>query len=72
MKQQGKCMFFDHQRGFGFIRPTTGEDIFVHCSECPHRALNVGDLVDFEVATHRGKPAARNVNVLVPQAASTA
>ena len=70
MKQQGKCMFFDHQRGYGFIRPANGEDIFVHVSECAgRRELNVGDLVDFEIASHRGKPAARNVSVLVPEAA---
>jgi CspA family cold shock protein len=69
--KQGKCVFFDQQRGYGFIRPATnGEDIFVHVSECEgRRELNVGDLVDFEIATHRGKPAARNVSVLVPQAA---
>lgn len=71
MKQQGKCVFFEKQRGYGFIRPATNaEDIFVHISECEaRRELNVGDLVEFDLATHRGKPAARNASVLVPQAA---
>lgn len=66
MKLQGKCVFFDLQRGFGFLRPTSGEDVFVHVSECPdRRELNVGDLVDFEIASHRGKAVARNVGILV-------
>jgi CspA family cold shock protein len=71
MKQQGKCNFFNRERGFGFIRPTSGEDVFVHISECDgRRELNVGDLVEFELASHRGKPCARSVSVLVGTAAS--
>ena len=70
MKQQGKCIFFDHRRGYGFIRPATGEDVFVHVSECEQRReLNVGDIVEFELASHRGKPCARNVCVLVAETA---
>jgi cold shock CspA family protein len=56
--------WFD-ERGFGFIAPDSGSDIFVHAKECADGAPCVGDRVSFDMGTGRdGRPLATNVKVL--------
>ncbi len=58
----GTVKFFDAGKGFGFIRPESGEkDVFVHISAVQSAGMDTlseGQRVSFEVVTERGKLAA--------------
>ncbi len=63
---QGTVKFFNSQKGFGFIQPTTGgADVFVHISAVEAaglRTLVEGQRVSFEVINDRnGKSKAANL-----------
>ncbi len=46
---QGRIIWYDHQRGYGFIR-TRSEDVYVHASDITDLFfLNAGDYVEFEL-----------------------
>ena len=63
----GKVKFFDAHKGFGFIRPDSGEpDVFVHISAVERsglRSLVKGQAVSFDVVKNArsGKNAAENL-----------
>ncbi len=63
----GTVKFFDTNKGFGFIRPESGEpDVFVHISAVERagmRSLVEGQRVSFDVVknTRTGKVAAENL-----------
>ena len=61
----GTVKFFDATKGFGFIKPETGEkDVFVHVSAVQRAGMDTlseGQRVSFEVVTERGKQAASNL-----------
>jgi cold shock protein len=65
--QKGTVKWFNPTKGFGFIRPTTGDkDVFVHISAVQRAALatlNEGQAVEFELVTNRGKTSAENLRV---------
>ncbi len=49
---RGKVKWFNDQKGFGFITPESGKDVFVHHSEIKsqgHRTLVEGQEVEFEI-----------------------
>jgi CspA family cold shock protein len=46
--QEGTVKFFNETKGFGFIRPTQGEDIFVHISGLVDQ-IRENDRVEFDV-----------------------
>jgi CspA family cold shock protein len=47
---EGVVKWFNHDRGFGFIRQEEGPDVFVHHSALVDlRSLEVGDRVEFSV-----------------------
>ncbi len=51
-KEQGTVKWFDTNRGFGFIKRTKGDDLFVHQSAIEgegDRSLKDGAAVEFEV-----------------------
>ena len=58
----GTVKFFDTGKGFGFIRPESGDkDVFVHISAVQSAGMDTlteGQRVSFEVVTERGKLAA--------------
>ncbi len=64
----GIVKFFNADRGFGFISPEEGDDVFVHYSNIAgdgeRRSLNEGDRVEFDTAPGRKGPEAQNVRVL--------
>jgi len=53
MKEQGTVKWFSNEKGYGFIRRESGEDVFVHHSAIQaagFKSLNQGDVVEFNVA----------------------
>ena len=53
MKEQGVVKWFNNEKGYGFIKRDSGDDVFVHHSSIQStgfRSLNEGDQVEFNVA----------------------
>ena len=49
---KGKVKWFSNQKGYGFITPESGNDVFVHHSEIQgegYRSLEEGQEVEFEI-----------------------
>lgn len=60
----GTVKFFDQDRGFGFITPEKGEDLFVHVSKLHPSAggaLADGQAVEFDIGQGRKGDEAQNV-----------
>lgn len=52
MPETGTVKWFNNDKGFGFIKRETGEDVFVHhtaIQSSGYRTLNEGERVEFEV-----------------------
>ena len=62
---KGTVKWFNDSKGYGFIRQSEGEDLFVHFSEIQaegFRTLAEGEVVEFEVReSDRGRQAANVV-----------
>jgi len=65
MASSGTVKWFNSQKGYGFVTPTSGgEDLFVHQSEIKaegFRTLNEGQHVNFDLVEENGKRKAVNV-----------
>ena len=60
----GTVKWFDPNRGYGFIRPEQGEDVFVHISAVQASGLQTlqeGQAVEFEIGQGRKGLQAANV-----------
>jgi cold shock protein len=60
----GTVKWFDPNRGYGFIRPEQGEDVFVHISAVQASGLQTlqeGQPVEFDIEQGRKGPQAANV-----------
>jgi cold shock protein len=62
INMQGTVKFYNETKGFGFIKPTTGEDIFVHSTGLSEK-ISINDKVEYE--EQRGKKGMNAVNVRV-------
>jgi CspA family cold shock protein len=64
----GTVKFFNSDKGFGFITPSTGEkDVFVHFSNVVgtgFKNLEDGQQVEFDVAQGQKGPEAHNVRAV--------
>jgi CspA family cold shock protein len=65
--QKGTVKWFNPTKGYGFIKPASGDkDVFVHISAVERaglRTLNDGQEVEFELVTNRGRTSAENLKV---------
>ncbi len=64
---QGVVKWFNNSKGYGFITPESGSDVFVHFSAIQgegYKSLKEGDKVEFEVKDGaKGKEAINVVRV---------
>ena len=63
----GTVKWFNGDKGFGFITPESGPDVFVHFSAISgdgYRNLQENDKVEFDLATGPKGPQAQNVRVV--------
>ncbi|PJF23081.1 MAG: cold-shock protein [Phototrophicales bacterium] len=63
----GTVKWFNAEKGYGFISPESGDDLFVHYSEIQSngfRSLEEGATVEFEVTQGRKGKQASSVNVV--------
>ena len=58
---KGTVKWFNSEKGYGFITPENGADVFVHytsINSTGYRSLNEGDKVEFEITDgKKGKQA---------------
>jgi cold shock protein len=63
----GTVKWFNGDKGFGFITPESGPDVFVHFSAISgdgYRNLQENDKVEFDLANGPKGPQAQNVRVV--------
>jgi CspA family cold shock protein len=63
----GKVKWFNHAKGYGFIIPEEGEDLFIHVTNVDHadaKRITDGDAVEFEIRPGRKGQEAYNVRVV--------
>ena len=63
--ETGTVKWFNNQKGYGFITPQSGDDIFVHFSSIQdegYKSLDEGQSVEFEV--QQGEKGQEAVNVV--------
>jgi CspA family cold shock protein len=66
-RTKGTVKWFNGDKGYGFITPEEGEDLFVHYSEIQgggFRSLNEGDKVEFLVTQGQKGKQASSVTVV--------
>jgi CspA family cold shock protein len=66
----GTVKWFNAEKGYGFIAPESGEDVFVHFSaiqSAGYRSLDEGQAVEFDVTSGPKGPQAANVRPLERQ-----
>jgi CspA family cold shock protein len=66
----GTVKWFNADKGYGFIAPESGEDVFVHFSAIQstgYRSLDEGQTVEFDVTSGPKGPQAANVRLLESQ-----
>ena len=61
---KGTVKFFNGSKGFGFITPESGDDLFFHISEIQGTEPRDGDKVEFEIGQGQKGPCATNVKVI--------
>jgi CspA family cold shock protein len=63
----GTVKWFNTQKGYGFIEPSSGgKDVFVHISAVERAGLSTlqeGQRISYDVVTERGKESAANLKL---------
>src|ERR687885_2198069 len=66
----GTVKWFNAEKGYGFITPESGEDVFVHFSAIQstgYRSLDEGQMVEFDITQGQKGSQAANVRLLERQ-----
>ena len=61
---KGTVKFFNGSKGFGFITPEDGKELFFHISEVQGMEPRDGDKVEFEIGQGQKGPCATSVKVI--------
>jgi CspA family cold shock protein len=65
--QKGTVKWFNPTKGYGFIRPTSGDkDVFVHISAVERAGLSTLDEnqpIEYELVENRGRTSAENLKI---------
>ena len=63
----GTVKWFNPTKGYGFVQPQSGgKDVFVHISAVERAGLSTlseGVVIEYEIASNRGKESAENIRV---------
>ncbi|MBC87381.1 MAG: cold-shock protein [Bdellovibrionaceae bacterium] len=60
----GTVKFFNSSKGFGFITPENGEELFFHISEIQGREPRDGEKVKFDIGNGKKGPCAVQVELV--------
>jgi cold shock CspA family protein len=73
MRTHGTLSKWNEDRGFGFISPASGDDVFAHISAFPRDGVrpSIGEVVSFEIET-RGDGRKRALRIQRPARTTTA
>jgi CspA family cold shock protein len=64
----GTIKWFNANKGYGFIKPESGNDVFVHASAIQGEvSLEEGQAVEFEITQGQKGPQAANVRPVATQ-----
>jgi CspA family cold shock protein len=64
----GTVKWFNANKGYGFIQPESGNDVFVHASAIQDGvALQDGQAVEFDITQGQKGPQAANVRAVAAQ-----
>jgi len=64
----GTVKWFNANKGYGFIQPEAGNDVFVHASAIQDGgSLDEGETVEFDITQGQKGPQAANVRPLATQ-----
>ncbi len=66
-KSTGTVKWFNERKGFGFISPETGPDVFAHFSAITgsgFKTLTEGQKVEFDITDGKKGPQAENIVTL--------
>ena len=61
---QGTVKWFNERKGYGFIEPESGSDLFVHSNDVQGGSLSEGAKVEFDVGEGKKGPCAQNVRTV--------
>lgn len=71
---RGTVAWFNIQKGYGFVTPQSGADVFVHIRElecCGIGGLRAGDTLEFDIVPGRaGRTCAKKIRFVAPAARS--